>query len=438
MDISNELVDKSKVLTMIQRALNMVNPHLVDHGTKVALILQDMLRVENRTDPKTRSELLILALLHDIGAFREEEISRLVQIETHDVWEHSIYSYLFLRDYFCQEGLAKVILYHHADFNKPWEGRKEILHYGQMLHVADRVAIWHDEVRQSREKLATHFSQRSGTVFSPECISLFWKADALYGTWDSLKGPVSLDALTDCEELSQENAEEYLFILASAIDFRSRNTVIHTRGVMEIAIEMAKHLKLPLETQKKLYYAALLHDLGKIGIPIEILEKPGRLTPEEMSIMQGHILLGEQIVEGFVDPEVVKIAMRHHEKLNGSGYPRGLSAEELTLPQRLLAVADIVSALCMARSYKEAFPKERCLAILRDMADQGQLDDGMVSLVEQHFDTIMAWASRRCDPVLDYYDHLTKEAAQMMMYFSTPPTDPLPPCGSGDDRPILM
>lgn len=401
---SMNFLDSKNILMMLRRALNMVDPRLIDHGIKVALVLQDMLRAEGRLDEQAQKQLWGIAFLHDVGIYHTEEIDRLVQVENSNVWEHSVCGYLFLRDHFSDPELSKVVLYHHADYRDQWNERKEVLHYGQLLHIADRVCIWHDELHRSKDALNTYFTAKRGVSFSPDGIDLFWKADALYETWASLDETPSLDRLTACTDLLQETAESYLLVLASAIDFRSHNTVIHTRAVAEIGVEMARLLKFPVNTQEKIYCAALLHDLGKIGIPIEILEKPGRLTPEEMAVMRRHIELGEEIVSGCVDQEIVQMAMRHHEKLNGSGYPRGLSAADLTLPQRLLAVADILSALCMARSYKDAFPKENCLAILHDMAKKGEIDQTLVALVDREFDHILATAQQRCMPIQEKYE----------------------------------
>ena len=95
----------------------------------------------------------------------------------------------------------------------------------------------------------------------------------------------------------------------------------------------------------------MFHDLGKIGIPLEILENPGRLTLEDMAVMKTHVEKTAVILNGWVSEEIRDLALRHHEKLNGTGYPDGLSASQLTLPQRILAVADIFSALTGERSY---------------------------------------------------------------------------------------
>lgn len=414
------LLECRKILTMLRRALNMVDPRLVDHGLKVALVLQDMLQVEGRLDETAQKRLGILAFLHDVGVYRTDEIDRLVQAESSNVWEHAIHSYLFLRDYFPDNDLSKVVLYHHADYCERWDEEEDILHYGQLMHIADRVCIWHDELHRSKDALAAHFAEKRGKAFSPKGIDLFWKADALYGTWAALDQTLSPERISSCTNLLPDEAEAYLMILASAIDFRSCNTVIHTRAVAEMGLEMARLLGLSEEIQQKIYYAALLHDLGKIGIPIEILEKPGRLTPQETMVMHRHIDLGKEILSGCVDEEIIQIAMRHHEKLNGSGYPQGLSAAELTIPQRLLTVADILSALCMARSYKSAFPKERCLTILHDMTKQGELDQSLVKLVEREFDRILAAAAQHCLPIQEKYEKDHQHFQLLMNRFTQP------------------
>lgn len=412
------LLDRTKILTMVRRTLDLVDPRLMDHGVKVAMVLQDMLKADGCRDRQFSRDLVVLAMLHDIGAYSTEQIDRLVRFETRNVWEHSIYSYLFLREYF-RDDRARVVLYHHADCNGPWrEESEELMRYAQMLHVADRACIWHDEVKGSKEDLEKHLSAKSGTVFAPEAVALFRRADRLFGTWERLDGAPPLEELGECADLSQREAEDYLNILVDAIDFRSRVTVTHTRSLMEIALEMARLAGMPVETQKRVYYGALLHDLGKIGTPVTILEKPGRLTDEEMAVMRQHVVLSGQIMRDCVEEETAQIALRHHEKLDGSGYPMGLTGAELTQPQRLMAVADIVSALCMSRSYKEAFPKEKCLSILGDMRDRGQLDRDMVDLIEREFDQIIGVTNQRCAPIHDAYARMQREFGELMARYT--------------------
>lgn len=408
-----DLVDRKKVITMIRRSLNLVDPRLVDHNVKVAFVLHNMLLADGCDDPEKMHKLRVLALFHDIGAYRSEQIDQLLQFETQNVWSHSIYSYLFLRDFF-PEHLARIVLYHHARYDLLLNEDPEILWYSQMLHVADRACVWHDELKQSKEALADHLEPMRGSVFSPQCIDLLWEADRRFHIWEGLDSEDILETLPLQEEIPPSESEAYLFILVNSIDFRSRTTVIHTRSVMEISLELATLMGMPAETKKKIYYGALMHDLGKIGTPLSILEKPGRLTPEEMDTMRQHVILCKHIIQDCVDDEIAQIALRHHEKLDGSGYPLGLSAKDLTIPQRLVAVADILSALCMARSYKDAYPKERSLSIIRDMADSGQLDRDIVALVEHHFDSIIENASQRVVPIQEKYDRMQHEFTAIM------------------------
>lgn len=419
-----EPIHSDKMMTVISRTLNMIDRRLVDHGVRVALVLGDMLNAEGCQDRETRKDLLTLALLHDVGAYRTEEINNLLQFETGNVWKHSIYGYLFLREFTPLRDWAKVVLYHHASYSEPVREPEEILRYAWMLHVADRAVVWHDEVKRSAEELKRHLLLKSGSYLSPEAVALLLDADRRFGTVSKLDGPVSLGSALDLTGISGEEAKAYLTMVAHTIDFRSHVTVTHTMSVMEIGTRLGRKLGLPEPVLEQLRYGALLHDLGKIGTPLSILEKPGKLTDEEMAVMREHVVLSGEIIRGCVDETVARIALRHHEKLDGSGYPLGLTAAELTLPERILAVADIASALCMRRSYKDAFPKERCLRILGDLRDRGQLDRRAVDAMEASFDEIIGEADEACRPVADAYQRLRAEYRSLLREHGEEPPNP--------------
>lgn len=415
---SFELISREKIWIMVCRALNLMDKRLVDHGIRVALVLMDMLKAEGKLDEMAQKRLGVVTLFHDIGAYRIDEIDKLLQFETKNVWQHAIYSYLFLKPFFSDYDLTKAVLYHHARYDERWSDQEEVLHYGQLMHVADRVCIWHDELKGSSEVLEQHLASGSGTVFSPEGVALFWKANMQYGTWAKLQSSFTLEQLAQADFVSADEVDMYLHILVEAVDFRSRATVLHTKGVMEIALEMARLLEMSELMQQKVYYGALLHDLGKIGTPLSILEKPGRLTPEEMVVMRQHVLLTGQIISGCVEEETALIGLRHHEKLDGSGYPHGLTAEDLTVPQRLIAVADILSALCMNRSYKTAFSREQAMSILWEMVHKKHLDAELVGLADREFDRIITAAAQRCEVVEDMYVEVQEQFQNLMLHYS--------------------
>ncbi len=413
-----ETIHTGDLVTMIGRTLNLIDSRLVDHGARVALVLEDLLRTEGCRDAELRKDLHILALLHDVGAYRTEEISNMVKFETGDVWGHSIYGYLFLREFTPLKERAKVVLYHHADCGSLPEGPEEVRHYAQLLHIADRAVIWHDEVKGTREALMEHLRRKAGSAFLPECVELFEKADRRFDTMAQLDAPVRIADIMKDDAVSVEEARDYLKMVVHTIDFRSHVTVTHTMSVMEIGVRLARWLGLPAQTREQIRYGALLHDLGKVGTPVSILEKPGRLTDEEMAVMREHVVLSGQIIDGCVEETVARIAVRHHEKLDGSGYPLGLSGEELTLPERILAVADIASALQMRRSYKDEFPKEHCLSILREWSCRGKLDARVVNTVETFYSEIIEEADAACEPVLEAYERLQSEYHALLREFS--------------------
>ena len=188
----------------------------------------------------------------------------------------------------------------------------------------------------------------------------------------------------------ERSQQEIIHCLARAAEFRDNETGRHVIRVGNYAGIVAEELGLDSDTVSVLRQAATLHDVGKIGIPDAVLLKPGRLSPEEFEIMETHCGLGKKVFER-VSPEeylslanhtsfgakilevcsspIIKtartIALTHHEKWDGSGYPLGLAGEHIPLEGRITAVADVFDALSSKRPYKPAFPLEKCLGILK-------------------------------------------------------------------------
>ena len=157
--------------------------------------------------------------------------------------------------------------------------------------------------------------------------------------------------------------------------------------------------------------------MGKIAVPVEILEYPGKLTDEQMTLMRTHVVESERLIRNVVTDEICDMAVRHHEKLDGSGYPMGLTGESLTVPQRIVAVADIVSALSSRRSYKEPFPKEKTVGILRRM-EKSQLDKEMCDYICDNYDSVMALTDSSRAPVIQSYRAIKDEYEELKKRFA--------------------
>ncbi len=160
---------------------------------------------------------------------------------------------------------------------------------------------------------------------------------------------------------------ELVYRLSRAAEFRDPETGAHIQRMAHYSRHIAEILGLDAKLQKLLLEAAPMHDVGKIGIPDQILLKPGKLTDEEFTIMKDHARLGYELLKGS-GSEVLStgadIAATHHEKFDGKGYPKGLSGEEIPIFGRITAVADVFDALTCERPYKKAWPVSQATAFL--------------------------------------------------------------------------
>jgi putative nucleotidyltransferase with HDIG domain len=151
-------------------------------------------------------------------------------------------------------------------------------------------------------------------------------------------------------------------LMEFAIGARDPYTVAHQQRVTRLACALAKEIGLPDHRLEALHLAGSLHDLGKIAVPGEILSKPGQLNAAEFAIIRTHPQVGYRILRPITLPDhTVEIILQHHERMDGSGYPRGLTGRDILLEARILAVADVVEAMCSHRPYRPALALEEAL-----------------------------------------------------------------------------
>jgi len=190
------------------------------------------------------------------------------------------------------------------------------------------------------------------------------------------------------QNLYEENEKFFksiVKVLAAAVDARDPVTAGHSERVGKYSKRIAQALGIDGDALKLVEYAAYLHDVGKIGVPDAVLNKPGRLDAEEFARMKSHAVRTREILSEAYFPyelkEIPGVAGRHHEKLDGSGYPDGLAGDAIDRISRLMAIADIFDALvAQDRPYKPAMPREKAFSILREEARNGKLDSEIVEL----------------------------------------------------------
>ncbi|OYV96977.1 MAG: hypothetical protein B7Z62_07215 [Deltaproteobacteria bacterium 37-65-8] len=190
------------------------------------------------------------------------------------------------------------------------------------------------------------------------------------------------------EELAQNDIGT-LAALARTVDTNSHWTAGHSERVTDLAMDIGRKLGLPPYEIDRLHRGGLLHDIGKIGVPPSILDKPGKLTEEEFAVVKRHPSKGAEILDPIPNLQnIIPIVSQHHERFDGKGYPNGLSGESISLHARILAVADVVDALVSDRPYRPGWSREKVLAYTLENSGT-QFDPKVV----EAFHRIEAWKS---------------------------------------------
>jgi putative nucleotidyltransferase with HDIG domain len=247
---------------------------------------------------------------------------------------------------------------------------EEIPLLARILNLAQTVEVF---IREYNLETACEMAaERSGTWFDPELVKLFLAVKNDGDFWQKFNSPSPSDATAAFEppdstliadaSLLDRIAEGF----SQVIDAKSPWTYRHSEGVAKISAGIAQVMGFSDDEVRYVRRAALVHDVGKLGISNLILDKPGKLTPEELTEMRRHTFYTHQIlsqVQGFKD--LADLAAAHHEQLDGKGYHRGLDASQLSTSARILAVADIYEALTAKRPYRQDLTDEEVTSIMR-------------------------------------------------------------------------
>jgi putative nucleotidyltransferase with HDIG domain len=281
------------------------------------------------------------------------------------------------------------------DLDEHWNGRgnprglrgEEISLLARICCLAQTVEVFF--TAYGLESAIDVARQRRGEWFDPQLVDALsaFKGDASF--WDRLLGDDVLGELSrwepdDAVMLADEAClDRVAEAFARVVDAKSPWTYQHSNGVATIAVGIARQFGCNPQLERDLNRAALLHDIGKLGVSNLILDKPGKPTPEEFEQIRKHPQYTEQILEQVDAFKVLAgVAAAHHERLDGSGYHRGLDASQLSWAARVLAVADVCEAMSAKRPYRDAIPFWKIREILSDCAGS-ELDADCVQALER-------------------------------------------------------
>ena len=405
-------LDLTDMLYALSFALDKVEFELLGletgHGRRVACLCLFMAEEAGIKGEELR-DLIGCCVLHDnaLTEFIHEELSKSYMSEGVDPKNsdilgldavtqssrHSVIGERNIRLVPFRTNVENIILYHHENADGSGPLRKTAAETGlkpQLLHLADMVDMSVKLDTLSEEKyneILAWVERQSGKLFSEDAVKLFRDA-VTYDKITHMKDEGVLTSLqrqlhTEASEYTDEEIHNLAGLFARIIDYKSEFTQTHSLSVADKAEQMARYYGFDREKTIRYYLAGALHDIGKLVVSNDILEKPGKLTDDEYSAMKDHASATRYILSQMKEiPDIIEWASNHHEMLNGKGYPRGLTAKELSFEERLMACIDIYQALTETRPYKDGMSHEKTIAIMKDMADKGTIDGNIVRDIE--------------------------------------------------------
>lgn len=388
-----------EMIMCLSNAMDLVSPHVVDHHKRVAYIAASI-AAEMGLSEAEQEDILMAGIVHDIGAISLKDRLDGLRFESEHPHAHAELGYRLIRSFETFARIAPIIRFHHV----PWERGKGARFRGErvpivshILHLSDRIAVLINpkkEVLGQAKGVIEIVTGGAEVLFIPELLDSFVTlAKKEYFWFDAVSsfiGKILKDRTKLATiELNLEGLLGLTKLFSKIIDFRSGFTASHSSGVAASAEALAGMVGLPLQDCGMIRIAGYLHDLGKLAVPAEILEKPGRLTKEENNIIKNHPYHTYRTLETVKDLGKIKVwASLHHECMNGKGYPFHFEAADIPLQSRIMAVADVFTAITEDRPYRSGMSRSDALSTLRQMAANGELDPDLVALLIFHYDSI--------------------------------------------------
>ena len=390
------IVEMTKLLNTLSLSLDYVENEIIktarNHGKRVA-VLTNLMAKEAGYSQEILYALTQSAVLHDcaLAEYLKDELScKNKSLDETNMYEHCVAGEKMMMKLPFYHLIRGTVLFHHerADGKGALGLTDDMVPlYAQLIHIADVVDVKFslNKMNQEKyEKIINWINNERGKTVSDKSADLFIKAID-YETLMSITGEKCrkivrsmIPELTD--EIPIEVLREVSSFFAKITDYKSNFTWRHSIGIAEKAEAMGQYYNCDKETCDKLYIAGALHDIGKLLISNDILEKPGKLSSTEYKEIQNHAMGTWKLLSSVGGlEEITSWASLHHEKLDGSGYPFGYKADKLGKNERLLACLDIYQALVEERPYKAGLSHSEAMAILNKMGASGQLDSDILN-----------------------------------------------------------
>lgn len=385
-----------EVTYALSEALDFVGIDDILHGKRVAYMAAEIAK-ELSWDKKTINMLIELGMLHDCGVSSTYVHTYLVnELDWNNSEAHAIVGEKLLKKTAIYAHLATYVRYHHTHWDLfPDTLSTEEKEISNLIYLADRVDALRAQMRslgiQAIFSIEEVIKKYTNTMFCPKLADAFLNISPKQSFWFYLENEALDEYLHEwvngCESqvFSFEEIKEIALMFANIVDAKSKFTAEHSIGVSMLSRYLAELFELSEENCEHVELAGLLHDLGKLRVNDDILNKPMALNADETLRMSRHAFDSDIIlrkISGF--KEIAYIASLHHEKLDGAGYPYRLGEAEIPFTARIIAVADIFQALVQNRPYRYGLSKEEAYAIIDDLCAKNQLDKHIVSKLKKY------------------------------------------------------
>ena len=399
--MATKFTNMRSIAKVYANALNLLTPEIDHHHQQVAYLaynLADTLGIGE----EQKYKIIIAALLHDIGIVIMPERSKDDERGPYTFRElvepglsliGDMPRLKFVREIFNAEELPYEDKASSTAVDETGLLSSNVM-ASQVIDLSDKVSALLDPkavALNQIEDICDTVSDYAGEEILPEVIEAFLKLSEKEYIWFELlhKPEVFLNYISDTNDVTIDEVIEYSKFMSRIIDFRSSYTTMHSAGVAASAVRLAEIMGMSEDECKQMMIAGYLHDVGKLKVPKAILDKSGKLTDEEFNIVKEYAYYTYLLLSGIDGFEQISLwASLHHEKLNGYGYPFQLSADDIPMGARIIAVADIFSAVAEIRSYRAGMNKEEVIATLRENVDSGAMSGYIVELMIANYDNI--------------------------------------------------
>ncbi len=387
-----------ELVICLSEVIDLMSEEIRDHHKRVACGTYQLAQACGITGEERR-DLVIAAALHDIGGL-SLQARKSAALHFEDTNSHAEKGYKLLSVFEPFHNVSNLIRYHHTQWNygKGVEVNGAPVNSGsQIILLADRISVMLTpgiHTLTQVKNITSKVVEKNDVIYNPELVETFEKIASKDAFWLNIMSQSFYDTIM--EELKSDDIilsglymEELLALLSNIIDFRSIFTTMHSKGVSSVGERLAVLMGLSEEDCNTIRVAALLHDIGKLAIPTEILDKPGPLSEYERDIIRTHSYYTDRVLSNLSGFEKVqKWASSHHESLNGRGYPNCYQEDELPLGAKIMKVADIFVALMEDRPYREGMNTEQALGILSKMIESGEVEGSVVAVLVTNINSI--------------------------------------------------